>query len=175
MSTTRILKIMKIISWIVFIGLCIQAGALLISSFISVFINNEAVNNLYLGLDLSQLQAFSMSHYKMFVVFVVVLAILKAYTFYWVIKLFAKIDLDYPFTIITADSISKIGYVSLSIGIISILVNGYYLWLLKQAFITMPSFIIGGKSYLFLGGIILITAFIFKRGVELQDENNLTI
>lgn len=173
MKTKRILNIMKVISWIVFIGLSIRAGALLTSSFVSIFINKQAVKNLYLGLDLSRLHEFSTTHYNLLIICMLVLAILKAYIFYLVVKLFAKIDLDNPFTLTTASPITKIGYTSLIIGIISVIAYGYNFWLLNK--VVFPVLITEGKSYLFLGGIVLIIAFIFKRGIEIQQENDLTI
>ncbi len=173
MKAKQVLNTMKIVSWIVFVGLCIRAGSLIVSYFISVFVNKAAITNLFLGLDLSRLYEYSITHYNSIMLLVIVLAILKAYMFFLVLKLFAKLNLDKPFTFVAAHSITKISFVSLLIGAITIIANGYNLWLIKQVF--FPVVITEGKAYLFLGAIILIVAFIFRRGIEIQEENELTI
>ena len=55
MKTSQILKLMKVVSWIIFIGLCIKIGTVLISFFVSLVLNPEASRDLYLGLDLSSI------------------------------------------------------------------------------------------------------------------------
>lgn len=47
-----LLGITNILSWIIFIGLCIQTGALLFSYCVSMFIHSEAAKNINLDLDL---------------------------------------------------------------------------------------------------------------------------
>ena len=86
MKTSQILKSMKIVSWIIFIGICIKAGAILISFMVSLFINQEAAKDLYLGLDLSGIHSFSQAYYLAFVVFMLLLLVVQAFIFFLVLK-----------------------------------------------------------------------------------------
>ncbi|WP_271765615.1 DUF2975 domain-containing protein [Aquimarina algiphila] len=173
MKTKQVLSAMKIISWVIFIGLCIKLGAILISGIISLFVNKEASQNLYLGLDLSNLYDFSVRYYIMLLSLIVSIIALKAYMFYLVIKFFLKIDFDKPFTSTIAKLTSNISYISLWAGLLAYFANRYSKWLLKKG--AVFEFDWGSSEFLFMAGIIFIIAFIFKRGVEIQSENELTV
>ena len=45
---------LQIVSWVIFVGLCIEAGALILNFVFSLF-KPESVENLYQKLDLSQM------------------------------------------------------------------------------------------------------------------------
>ena len=49
---------LQLIAWIIFVGLCIEAGALLVNFIYSLF-KPEIVHNLYQKLDLSQKETMS--------------------------------------------------------------------------------------------------------------------
>jgi ABC-type multidrug transport system fused ATPase/permease subunit len=166
---------MKIISWIIFIGLCIKAGALIISSSVSLFVNQEAAKNLYSGLDLFNLYQFDKGYYIGVISLIITIAVLKAYMFYLVIKIFLKFDLKNPFTSNTAHLISKISYVALGIGVISKISNNYNKWLTTHRVEAYISLDFGSEDLLFMAGILFIVAYIFKHGVKIQSENELTI
>ncbi len=173
MKTKQILNTIKIISWILFIGLCIKLGAILISSTISLFVNTAAAEDLYLGLDLSNVYDFSKNHYVMLLSLVVSILALKAYLFYLVIKIFLKIDFDMPFTKVIANLISDISYFSLSAGVLAYIANRYSNWLQKKGVLFDLEW--GSSEFLFMAGIVFIIALIFKRGIEIQSENELTV
>src|SRR3954452_1441753 len=128
--TKQILGIMKILSWIVFFGLCIETGAILYSFFVSLFINPEAAKNLYAGLDLSDLKSFSVQHYSIVALLVAVLLGLRAYMLYLVIKMFLKINLMHPFSTDVARLVAKISYVAVFLGILAIVATEYSDWLI---------------------------------------------
>ncbi|MBQ4819817.1 DUF2975 domain-containing protein [Aquimarina sp. MMG016] len=173
MKTKQVLSLMKIISWIIFIGLCIKLGVILFSSAISLFVDQNAAENLYLDLDLSNLYDFSMKYYMILLSLIVSILAMKAYLFYLVIKIFKKIDFDEPFTIVIANLISSVSYISLCTGLLAHFATRYSDWLLKKGVIFDLDW--GSSEFLFMAGIIFIIAFIFKRGVEIQTENELTI
>lgn len=175
MKTTQVLAIMKVISWIIFIGLCIKAGALITSSCISLFVNHEAAKDLYLGLNLFGLYEFNTGYYISVISLMIAVGVLKAYLFYLVIKIFLKFDLNNPFTSNTANLISKISYVALSTGVIAVISNEYIKWLITHRIETHIPFDFGSEEVLFLAGILFLVAYIFKHGVELQQENDLTV
>ncbi|MFD2563306.1 DUF2975 domain-containing protein [Aquimarina rubra] len=173
MKTKEILSAMKILSWIIFIGLCIKLGVILFSSIMSLFVNKEAAENLYLGLDLSNLYDFSINHYISILSLLISITALKAYLFYLVIKIFSKINFDKPFTKVVTRLISSISYISLWTGLLAYFANGYGKWVLKKGAEFRIDW--GSSEFLFMAGIVFVIALIFKRGVEIQSENELTV
>ena len=53
-KTSLILKVLHVIAWLIFVGLSIEAGGLIVNFFFSVF-KPEFVSNLYQKLDLSKM------------------------------------------------------------------------------------------------------------------------
>ena len=173
MKTSQILKSMKVVSWIIFIGICIKAGAILISFIVSLFVSQEATKDLYLGLDLSSIYSYSPSHYVAFVVFMLLLLAVQAFIFFLVIKLFSKFDEQIPFSQSVSDLISQISYISLSAGFIALIGTGISKWLDNQS--VSINFDWSAEEFLFMAGVVFIIGLFYKRGVEIQSENELTI
>jgi hypothetical protein len=176
-STKLILAMLHVIAWIVFLGLCVKTGAIAYSFFVSLAINHEGAKNLYLGLNLSGLYNFDTGHYVTVAAFIIVLSALKAYLFYLAIRIFQKINLVNPFSEDVSLLISRIGYLAVGIGILTVIANKYCDWLVKKgvAFPDLQSVLSGAGEFLLLGGIIFIIAQVFKRGIEIQTENELTV
>ena len=175
--TKQVLLILHIIAWIIFLGLCVKTGAIVYSFFVSLAKNPDGAKNLYMGLDLSDLYRFDTGHYVTIVLYIILLSGLKASLFYLVIKIFLKINLVRPFSTEVSCLISKIGQVALGIGILTLVDLGYIAWLTKKG-ITFPDlqqYLGGAGEFLLLGGIIFIIAQVFKRGIEIQSENELTV
>jgi hypothetical protein len=172
MKTEQIITIFKVISWIIFIGLCINAGGIVISAIID-FIKDGDASALYSGLDLSELKQHSSRYYLYILSFLVPIAALKAYIWFLVVQLFSKINLEQPFTLSLSATISSISYYTLIVGILSIIAKSYDKWLSKKG-IDLP-LDWGASDYLFMAGIVFIIGLIIKRGVEIQTENELTI
>jgi hypothetical protein len=51
--------------------------------------------------------------------------------------------------------------------------NGQTRWLSKQAGLSLQDW--NGAEFLFVAGLVFIVSQIFKRGVEMQSENELTV
>lgn len=174
MKTNTIMKVMNVIFWIIFIGLCIKTGAILVSFFVSTFANPEAARDLFLGMDFFELYNSNFNNYVGVVSFIVMLSAMKAYIAYLAVRLFRKFDLDHPFNKKLTDMISKISYFALSIGIVAWVANDYTKSILKKG-AGIEQIDWGAQEFLFFAGIIYILALVFKRGVEMQEENELTI
>jgi len=176
-KTHELLLVMKILSWVVFFGLCIKTGVLAITFFVSEFINPIASKNLYLGLNLSNLKQFSNLHYSAFIILVIFLTALKSYMFYLVIQIFLKLNLMNPFSISVALLIKRISYVALAIGALAVMLTQYSRWLSKKAIELnqLAEFVDSGGAFLFFAGIIFIISLVFKKGIEIQTENELTV
>jgi hypothetical protein len=87
-----IIKALYIASWIIFIGLCIESGALIFNFTYAIY-KPIAAHNIYKGLDLSALQQKNFAHFIGLMSFIVVISTLKAYLFYLVVKIFMKLNL----------------------------------------------------------------------------------
>tara|TARA_R110002072_G_scaffold7503_2_gene40806 strand:- start:604510 stop:605034 length:525 start_codon:yes stop_codon:yes gene_type:complete len=171
-NTAQILTAMKIVFWIIFIGLLIQSGALLVTYIISLN-TPDAAQNLYLGLDLSELYAANRWHYTSFLSFLIIIGAMKAYLAFLVVQTLTKIDLEKPFSVYVSDRISKISHNALSIGFVSLIAQAHTKYLAKSVIALDYNW--QAAQFLFLAAIIYIISKIFKKGIELQAENELTI
>ena len=83
---------LNVVAWLIFVGLSIEAGGLIVNFVFSVF-KPEFVGNLYQKLDLSSLyQQSKWAYYGMYG-FALTISVLKAVLFYIVIDLQYKLDL----------------------------------------------------------------------------------
>ncbi|MVO10990.1 DUF2975 domain-containing protein [Flavobacterium sp. TP390] len=171
-----VFKVLSIFSWIIFVGLCIEAGGLLVNFFISIF-KPKWIQNLYQKLDLTEL--YNQSKFLFFGIysFILCIAILKAVLFYMIIKLTYKINLEKPFSTFVLKQISRISYYTFSIGILSYIGQQFNKNLMHKGFdttLTNP-FLPDSQAFILMAGIIYIIAVIFAKGIDLQNENELTI
>jgi hypothetical protein len=163
---------LKIVSWVIFVGLCIEAGGLIVNFIFSIF-KPEIVKNLYQKLDLSEMYKDSRLTFFGVYSFILVIAILKAYLFYIVIRLMHKMDLKKPFNTYVARQITLLSYYTLSIGVLS--------YIAKQSphhgFVidNVNQFWEDSQAFILMGAVIYVIATIFKKGIELQNENDLTV
>jgi len=171
------IKLMEISSWIVFIGMCIKTGTLLIAFLISLFKSKTAAHNLYMGLDLYDLKSYSMGHYITLVLLIIVSAALKAFIFYLVVRMFTKINFDQPFNETMAMLIKKISLTALTTAVLNFFADKYAGWLSEKAGVlnAVSPFNGNAADLFFLSGIVFVISVVFQRGVELQAENDLTV
>jgi Protein of unknown function (DUF2975) len=170
--TEQILTVMRIVAWVAFIGLLIQAGALIISYAVSGF-NPDAAKNLYQGLNLFKLRQFNFYYYTMSVSFIVGLTVMKAYIAGLVIKILSKVNLTNPFTADVANRLESMSHLLLGTWVVSMLHDVHNKWLSKRIGSFDGDWNAG--EFIFIAGIVFVIAQIFKRGVELQSENELTV
>jgi len=168
--------VLTIVAWIIFVGLCIEAGALLVN-FIYSLVKPEIVKKLYQKLDLSTLYQSSKWAYYAIYSFILVISGLKAYLFYQVTTLIHKFDLAKPFNAFVSGKISQISYVTFSIGMLSYLANGVVNNLKHRGYVidNLNGFWSDSQAFILMSAIIYIIAVIFAKGVELQNENDLTV
>lgn len=172
-NATLVLKVMHVVFWVLFIGLCIQTGTVLVSFLVSEFIGPEGTQRLYLGKHLLDLKSSSGPHYVGVISFVVYFLAVKAYLAYLVILIFQKIDFAAPFSPEVAALITKISHTALGAGLVALAAGGYARWLSKSGVEGIPAW--SGEEFLFLAGIIFIIAQVFQRGTDIQSENALTV
>lgn len=178
MSKTNnfVFKGLLIVAWIIFVGLCIEAGGLIVNFFVSQY-EPDFIQNLYQKLDLTKI--FRKSRITFYGIYSLILfiAILKAVLFYIVIRLMHKMDLSKPFNTFVSRQISLLSYYALSIGLLSYIGRQFAKNLIRYGFITdnLNQFWEDSQAFILMGAVIYIIATIFKKGVEIQNENDLTV
>lgn len=180
-TTNQILKVLQILSWIIFFGLCVEAGGITVNTFITLFINPAGVENFWEGKDyLSGLYKFDHGHFLVITLIMIIVAVLKAIMFYLIVKLFVakRLNLSQPFSMELRHFILLLSYLALGIGLFSHSGFKYSLWLAKQGVqsANLQSLgIAGADVWLFMSVILFVIVQIIKRGIEIQTENDLTI
>lgn len=171
-----IFKALTVIAWMIFVALCIEAGALLFNLIYSEF-NSAALNNLYQNLNLSEMYKRSSATFYVMYTFILVIAIFKVGLFYEVIKLVSKFDLDRPFSSFVSKQINSISYMTFVIGLASISARETTKNLSNKGFDVnrLNEFWVDSQTYILMAGVIYAIAMIFKRGIEIQNENDSTI
>jgi hypothetical protein len=167
---------LSIVAWIIFVGLCIEAGALIVNFIYSLY-KPEIIQNLYQKLDLSEMYNKSKWAYLNMYTFIMVISILKAYLFYLVILLISKIDLEKPFNSFVSKQITQISYFTLAIGLLSFLAQHTAKNLMDKGFNIdkLDQFWTDSQAFILMAAVIYIIATIIKRGIEIQNENDLTV
>ena len=167
---------LHIVAWLIFVGLSIEAGGLIVNFIFSLY-RPEFVQNLYQKLDLSQMYNLNRCVFFSIYSFILFISILKAYLFYVVIMLLYKINLLKPFDSYVAGQIKKISYYTLSIGLISYLARQTVKNLPHYGFEieALNQFWADSQAWILMAAIIYVIATIFSRGVEIQNENDLTV
>jgi hypothetical protein len=105
---------------------------------------------------------------------------LRAWLFYLIIKILhdKKLNMAQPFNREAGRFVFRIAYLALFIGLHSWCGVKYTGWLVIQG-VKMPDIqylrLGGADVWLFMGVTLLVIAHIFKRGIEIQSENELTV
>ena len=171
-----IFKALHIIAWIIFVGLSIEAGALIVNFVFAIF-KPDFVANLYQKLDLKAMHEQNIWAFYGMYSFVIFIEVLKAILFYFVIELLDKLDLSKPFSSFVAKKILQISNITFTIGVLSLIAtevaknlsnHGYEIDKLSQFWVDSQAFIL-------MAAIIYVIANIFKKGIEIQTENDLTV
>ncbi len=167
---------LQIIAWIIFVGLSIEAGGLIVNFIFSIY-RPEFVGNLYQKLDLNEMYVQSKWAFFSMYSFILFIAILKVLLFYVVSNLVTKIDLKKPFSSFASKQISKISSYTFSIGLISLIAREIAKNLTHHGYKIdkLNEFWEDSQAFILMAAVIYIIATIFSKGVELQSENELTV
>ncbi len=171
---------LNVISWIIFIGLCYEAGAYIFSMVFNLFFNPFGEGKLWDVMNLKELYNYNQSYYDTIASLMVITAVLKALMFYLIVKIFhdKKFDLSHPFNEPVRKFIVNIAWLALGIGFFSY-------WGAKDTAnfvaegVNMPAIqhmnLGGADVWLFMGVTLLVIGRVFKKGIEIQDEIDLTV
>lgn len=178
MSTTNnfIYRALLVIAWVIFVGLCIEAGGLLVNFFFSMY-HPALVPNLYQKLDLTKMYSENKWDFFKIYSFILVIAILKAHLFYIVVRLMHKLDLSNPFNAFVAKQILQISYYTFSIGLLSYIARETVKRIQVNGYVTadLNTFWADSQAFILMSAIIYIIAIIFKKGLAMQSEIDLTV
>jgi hypothetical protein len=181
LTTNQVLKVLQILSWIIFIGVSIDAGGIIVNTIITLFFNPDGVKNYWEGADyLSSLYNFNSAHFTVITIVMAIVAVLKAIMFYLIVQLFVekKLNISQPFSTELRSFIVKLAYLALGIGLFSHCGSEFSMWLAQHGLpkADLQALRIGGADvWIFMAVILFVIAQIVKRGIEIQTENDLTI
>ena len=171
MKSKKVLNFLYYLSWIVFIGLCVKTGTLIVSYFISI--NRPEISGYLFGeINLSEYYNYSFYQYSLILLYKIIVYALEAYIALQIILLIEKLNLKKPFTEGVSSIMKKISSVMLFLWIAVVIHNIHMTYIAKANDFIIDTF---STDFIFLAGIIFIFAQIINKGIELQQENDLTI
>lgn len=179
-TTKQILQVLLVLSWIIFVGLCIEAGGLIFNTFYALTLNPAAAKSYWMKANFSGLLQYDRGYFFVQTFLMIIVAVLKAVMFYLIIKTLhdKRLNMARPFNKGLTRFISLTSYLALLIGFFSLWGSRYAGWLTRKG-VSMPDVqqlrLAGEDVWLFMGVTLLVIAQIFKRGIEMQTENELTI
>ena len=179
-TPTQILKVLHVVSWIIFIGLCVNGGGFLFNSLFALYYNPMAANNFWQGIDLSSLYDFDKGFFLVITLYMFIVGTLKAVLFYLIVKLLhdKNLNLNQPFNNKMTRFIANVAYLSLGISFFSKWGADNLKWLIEKG-VQMPAIqdlnLGGADVWFFMGIIFWVLKQLFKRGETIQTENDLTI
>jgi hypothetical protein len=179
-SSSQVLKALEVISWIIFLGLCVDAGGTIFNAAYIHFLNPEAAKTSWQGVDFFDLYNYDKGQFMVIVLLMSIVLILKTIMFYLIVKIFIDktLSLTQPFNHEIRKFISMLAYLAIAIGFFSNYGLDYSTWLEGKG-ILMPDKtklpFSGPDVWFFMSVILFVISHIFKRGIELQEESELTI
>lgn len=173
-QTEKILNVLRIIAWIGYVGSNVIFGLIIASVLLSFISPETKVNFSDLAMNQTELRKTYLASYLLILLCTLIWAFLNIQLWRNVKSILYKINLKKPFSMGIAIIIERIGFILIGIWIIEFSSDGYISYISKQIDGIKKDFNVS-LFYLFNAGIVYIVSQIFKRGVELQEENELTV
>lgn len=179
-KTDYIFKALNVVSWIIFVGVCIEAGVFIVTAFVTLLFNPDGADKFWMEVNLSELYSYNLSHYITIISLMIIVAVMRALMFYLIVKVFhdKKLNLSQPFNKSVRLFILNMAYLALGIGLFSFWGTKFSEGLVAQG-VQVPDIqylrLGGADVWLFMGVVLLVIAQIFRKGIEIQNENELTI
>ncbi len=179
-NTTLTRRILLVMAWVIFAGLGIDAGGIIVYSIGSLVTKAGAPVHFWQAVDLSNLLAFDRSHFITLVSIMTIVAVVKTVMFYFIVRILHdnRLNIVRPFNRQLTSFVVLISYLSMVIGLFSLAGTRFTEWLAERGtqFPTIESLRLGGGDvWLFMSVTLFVIAVIFKRGIEIQEENDLTV
>ena len=174
-KTEIILLVLKYLALLAAIGFSIECGSQLFY-FVASFINPDWAKNGYqIERDWFRIHEYSSWYYVCVMSLAISISAIKAWIWYLIFDLLLKLQLKSPFSTLVTKKLSLISYLLLGVWILMAIIGKTYAhYLVEATGITLPSKYTGDE-YFFIAGIVYIISQIFKRGIEMQEENQFTV
>ncbi len=175
-TTKQVLKVLYIFAWILFIGICVEAGSFLFNAIFTVGFNPGGAGYF----QLTDLYNHDHGHFLVILLFMFIAGVLKAIIFFLIVKILHnnKFNPTTPFSKEMVRFLLLFSYLAFGIGLFSHWGKKYAEWLAGKG-VQMPGMdtlrLDGAGVWLFMAITLFIIAQLFKRGIEIQTENELTI
>jgi hypothetical protein len=179
-KTEQLIKVVRFMAWLTFIKLCVQAGGFLFNTFYVLAINEIGAHKFWNELDLSNLLEHSKSDFITLTSLMIIVSTLKALLFYLTVKVFydKKLNLNRAFAPGLERYLENSAYVCFGIAIFAGWGSKICSWVSSKQ-VTIPAIqdlgFGGADIWPLMALFIFLFAQLFKRGVQLQTENDLTV
>ena len=179
-KTAYTLIFLNVLSWIIFVGLCVEAGGFITNTIATLMRGPEGAGKFWKEVDLTALYRYNQSHFVTLASLMIIATLLKALMFYFIVKIYhdKRLNLSKPFNDVLKQFILIIAYLALGIGLFSLWGTKFAAQLVNQG-VQLPGIqqlrFTGADVWLFMGVTLLVIAFIFRKGIEIQNENDLTV
>lgn len=175
-SNNFVFQGLHIVAWLIFVGLSIEAGGLIVNFFFNLY-EPDLVHIVYQKLDLTELYNKRRLSFFGIYSFILTISILKAFLFFIVVRLMYTMDLTKPFNNFVSTQILKISTFTISIGVLSLIARQVARDIANQGFtiVDVNQFWADPQAFILMGAVIYIIGTIFKKGVEIQNEIDLTV
>lgn len=179
-KSSFVITILKIVLWIVFVGLMLTSILMFAIFVMSLFkLDNDFIKNVKITLPnfkgkFSDLKGYGTAIFSVLLFLITLLSIIQAYLVSLAIKILQKLNFKHPFSTEIAEIIDKIVSLAIILAIGTIFINVFSGFLLGESTVNLE---LGSSNlnFLIFAAIIYIIGKIYKKGIELQSENDLTI
>lgn len=174
-KTEIVLEVLKYLALVAAIGFSIECGAQILS-FVASYINLDWAEKVY-GTELVWFQIREMDtwYYIQLMSVIIATAAIKAWIWFLIFDLLLKLQLKSPFSLFVTNRLETISYMLFSVWLVMTLTGKSY----SHNLVKATGIELSGKyishEYFFIAGIVFILSQIIKRGIEMQEENQLTV
>ncbi len=174
-KTEIILIVLKYLALIAGIGFSIECGSQ-IFSFAGSFINPAWAEKVYQAEPFwFRIREHGSWYYIVLMSMIIAISALKAWIWYLIFDLLLKLQLESPFSLFVTKKLETISYMLLGVWVMMNLIGKSFAhYLMEGTGMELPGNFINDE-YFFIAGIVFILSQIIKRGIEMQEENQLTV
>jgi hypothetical protein len=175
MQTKTILMVSKFLALIGGIWYSILCGSQILT-LVASFINSDWARRTYeVDLNIFSIREHSIPYYVYAMCLIIATLALKAIIWYCVFGLLLKLKLQTPFSMEVEKKLERLAFLLLCVWLVSgVFWKIFIYYLTKETGLQLPANS-SGDEYFFMAAIVYIISQIFKRGIEIQEENQLTV
>lgn len=173
-KTETILTYLKVVVLITYIGAIVQGAAMMIPLVIGLFADSVGVAYFQPNEKMTALKEISFTLYFFVTTLIVAKIVIGINIWEKVRAILEDVRMDNPFKASVSDGIEQLSYSILGFAIVNIAGNFYIEHLNKRHGVNLDGFE-SGFNLLMAAAILYIIGQIFKRGIEIQQENDLTV